>query len=173
MPDHITHDPIYDTVDRDDFLAMIEVDRYADRSDAFDAIISADSYHYYGTDDLYLGYITKFVRSGGQIGIVVPGLMRDFEGPVPEHLIRKRKSGGVFWAEECWSFHTVDWWRNLWGRSSLVDVELADTLPDGCRLWRQHEIAIDTAGTNPFPSDRETLEADGGQYLGFRQWSWQ
>ena len=30
MADHITHDPIYDTVDRDDFAAMIEVDRYGD-----------------------------------------------------------------------------------------------------------------------------------------------
>ena len=29
MADHITHDPIYNTVDRDDFTTMIEVDRYA------------------------------------------------------------------------------------------------------------------------------------------------
>ena len=36
----LTHDPIYETVDRDDFPAMIEVERYASRSDAFDSIIS-------------------------------------------------------------------------------------------------------------------------------------
>ena len=35
MADHITHDPIYDTVDRDAFASMIEVDRYAQRSGAF------------------------------------------------------------------------------------------------------------------------------------------
>ena len=28
MADHITHDEIYDTVDRDDFDSMIEIDRY-------------------------------------------------------------------------------------------------------------------------------------------------
>ena len=35
MANHITHDPIYDTVDRDDFMSMIEVERYADRVDVF------------------------------------------------------------------------------------------------------------------------------------------
>lgn len=40
----------------------------------FDAIVCVDSYIYYGTDDLYLNYFHKFVKPGGQIGIVVPGL---------------------------------------------------------------------------------------------------
>jgi len=138
---------------------------YAD--EFFDAIVSLDSYHYYGTDDLYLGAFSKFVKPGGQIGIVVPGLMRDFEEGVPGHLTRKQKSGGVFWAEDCWCFHTVDWWRRLWDRSELVDVGLADTLPDGCTLWLQWERAIDAASANRFPSDAEVLEADRGRYLGF------
>jgi len=135
--------------------------------DFFDAIVSLDSYHYYGTDDLYLATFAKLVKPGGQIGIVVPGLMRDFEEEVPEHLTRKQKSGGVFWAEECWSIHTMQWWRDFWDRSSLVDVELADTLPDGWKLWLRFERAIDAAGANRFPSDVEVLEADGGRYLGF------
>lgn len=133
----------------------------------FDAIVCLDSYHYYGTDDLYLPYITKFVKPGGQIGIVVPALMREFNGPVPEHLVRKQKSGGVFWVEECWSIHTLAFWQNLWGRSSLIDLELADTLPDGWRLWLQWEKAIEATGIGHFPSDAETLEADGGEYIGF------
>ena len=138
---------------------------YAD--DFFDAIVSLDSYQYYGTDDLYLKTFAKLVKPGGQIGIVVPALMREFDKGVPEHLTRKQKSGGVFWAEDCWSFHTADWWRNLWDRSALVDVELADTLPDGCNLWLRFERAIDAAGTNRFPSHAEALQADGGRYLGF------
>lgn len=55
--DVLTRDPLYDTVDRDDFLAMIEVDRYADRSDAFDAIISATEDHFWDpTDPAYIDY---------------------------------------------------------------------------------------------------------------------
>ena len=47
MADHITHDAIYDTVDRDDFDTMIEVDRYARRTGAFDEIISATEDHFW------------------------------------------------------------------------------------------------------------------------------
>ncbi|MEN8185015.1 MAG: hypothetical protein ABFS46_21035 [Myxococcota bacterium] len=45
MPDHITHDAVYDTVDRDDFDAMIEIDRYHQRTGAFDEIIAATVDH--------------------------------------------------------------------------------------------------------------------------------
>ena len=48
---HITHDPAYNTVDRDDFMSMIEVDRYADRADAFDEIISATRDHFWDPND--------------------------------------------------------------------------------------------------------------------------
>ena len=51
MADHITHDPIYDTVDRDDFDAMIEVERYAARSGAFDEIISSTEDHFWDPGD--------------------------------------------------------------------------------------------------------------------------
>src|ERR671917_1068650 len=51
----------------------------------FDALVSLDTYHYFGTDDLYLGYYSRFVRPGGQIGIVVPGLRHEFSAGVPDH----------------------------------------------------------------------------------------
>src|SRR4030043_662440 len=87
----------------------------------FDAIVSLDSYQYYGTDDLYLPYFQKYVRPGGQLGIVIPGLARDFDGPVPEHLTRPHQDRGVFWVDECWCFHTAAWWRNLWeGKVGLL-----------------------------------------------------
>ena len=133
----------------------------------FDAVISLDSYHYYGTDDLYLGYIVKFLREGGKIGIAVPALMEDFAGDVPGHLTRKREDGTAFWADDCWSFHTREWWRNQWGRSSLVDVELADIMEDGWRFWAQSERAFEAAGTNIFPSEAPVLDEDRGRYLGF------
>ena len=48
---HITYDPAYNTVDRDNFMSMIEVDRYADRADAFDEIISATRDHFWDPVD--------------------------------------------------------------------------------------------------------------------------
>ena len=51
------------------------------------ATLSVDSYHYYGTDDLYLGYIHRFLKRRGQFGILVPGLTRELPATgVPAHL---------------------------------------------------------------------------------------
>jgi cyclopropane fatty-acyl-phospholipid synthase-like methyltransferase len=41
----------------------------------FDAIVSIDTYHYFGTDDLYLSYLLPFLAPGGRLGIVSPGLV--------------------------------------------------------------------------------------------------
>ncbi len=54
---HITHDPIYNTVHRDDFLSLIEVGRYAERTNAFDSIISATEDHFWDpTDAAYIDF---------------------------------------------------------------------------------------------------------------------
>jgi cyclopropane fatty-acyl-phospholipid synthase-like methyltransferase len=132
----------------------------------FDAIICIDSYQYYGTDELYLKYFVRFVKDGGQIGLAVPGLMREFEGDVPGYLTRRQKSGGIFWdPTECFSFHTTDWWKRHWEKTGLVDVELAETMVDGWRMWLQFEKAIDAYGKKQFPSDVEALVADAGRYI--------
>ncbi len=51
----------------------------------FDALISMDAYHYFGTDDLYMDYFSRFPNPNAQIGIVVPGLQREFV-EAPAHL---------------------------------------------------------------------------------------
>ena len=101
----------------------------------FDAIVSMDAYHYFGTDDLYLGgHFAHLVKPGGQIGIVVPGFVRELpSAKPPSHLQHS-------WYSDCWSFHDPDWWRRHWERSGLVDVELADMIPGagniGSRLMK-------------------------------------
>jgi SAM-dependent methyltransferase len=133
----------------------------------FDAIVSLDSYIYYGTDDLYLNYFVKFLKHGGQIGIVLPGLMREFDNGVPEWLTRRTPGGGRFWEpSECFSFHPVEWWRRLWEQTELVDIERADAIPDGWRHWLQFEQVKVAMGTNRHDDEAPALEADQGRYLG-------
>jgi len=131
----------------------------------FDAIVCLDAYIYFSTDDLYLNYFHKLVRPGGQIGIVIPGLVRDFNGPVPAHLTQPQKNGGLYWVNEPWAFHTAEWWCNHWAKTGLVDVELADTLKNGWQDWLQFEKASNLTRTN-ISSDEGALERDGGRYLG-------
>ncbi len=140
---------------------------YAD--EFFDAIVSLDSYQYYGTDDTYLGYFYRFLKPGGQLGIVVPALMREFPGDrVPAYLTKLSPRGTRFWCSpECWCFHTRAWWRRAWRRTELVDIECADTLEDGWRDWMLFEEVKTALGTNRNDDELPGLRADRGRHLGF------
>lgn len=132
----------------------------------FDAVVSIDSYHYYGTDELYLDYLCRFVRPGGWIGVVVPGLTQSIPGKVPDHLMTPQTNGKVFWESGCRSFKTASFWSDLWMRSGSVRDVAVDIQPDGWRHWRDFESALERAGKSVFPSDAEALDADKGAYIG-------
>jgi SAM-dependent methyltransferase len=122
----------------------------------FDAIVCIDSFPYYGTDDLYLSYLARFVKPRGAIGIAGAGWMREIEGSVPLHL-------RAWWTPELACVHSAEWWRRHWERSGVVDVERADNMPDGWELWLDWQRAI-------APGNRveiEALEADRGEFLGY------
>ena len=128
----------------------------------FDAVLCTDAYIYFGTDDLYLETLCHFVKPGGWIGISVPGFMRELEGPLPEHSL-------PFWAQECWTWHTADWWRRHWERTGLVAEVCTDALPDGWKLWLQWKHSrAGVEGEHPsLTSDIQVLEADRGRFMGF------
>lgn len=133
----------------------------------FDAVVSVDAYQYFGTDDLYLSYLAGFVRPGGLIGVVVPGLTQPLNGAVPPHLAEPQQNGKRFWEDTCECFHTADWWREHWQGTSAVEQVSVDQQVDGWRHWRDFERALELSGKGLFPSDAEALERDHGQTLGF------
>lgn len=133
----------------------------------FDAVVSVDAYHYFGTDELYLDYLTRFIRPGGLLGVVVPGLMEPLGSPLPTHLVEPQSNGKVFWEEECRSFKTAAFWQALWTATRKVEDVRVDTQPDGWRHWRDFERALEATGKGAFPSDAEALEKDQGRYIGF------
>ena len=119
----------------------------------FDAIISIDSYEYYGTDALYLDYISKFLKHDGQIGIVVPGLTREFDDTgAPDYFF-----SNMDWS--LYSYHSPEWWARLWRFSQCIDVEVSDSMPNGYDVWCYWNKI--TSYTD------KTLEADKGDYLTF------
>jgi SAM-dependent methyltransferase len=122
----------------------------------FDAIVCIDSYIYYGTDDLYLNYLARFVKPGGQVGIAGAGLMQEIDGPLPDHLQE-------WWTQDLWCLHSAPWWRRHLERTGILDIELADSMPDGWQVW------LDWHRTG-FPNNHpeiQALEADRGRYLGY------
>jgi SAM-dependent methyltransferase len=122
----------------------------------FDAIVSIDSFCYYGTDDLYLNYLARFVKPGGQIGTAGAGLVREIEGSLPEHLRQ-------WWTQDLWGFHSPSWWRRHWERTGIMEIDVADTMPDGWERWLDWHRVV--APDNEL--EIKTLEADRGDYLGY------
>jgi SAM-dependent methyltransferase len=122
----------------------------------FDAIVSIDSFVYYGTDDLYLNYLARFVKPGGPIAIAGAGLVAEFDGAVPAHL-------RDWWEPSMACLHSAEWWRRHWARSGVADVVQADTMPDGWRVWLDWQHAV--APGNQVEID--TLQADRGRHLGY------
>lgn len=129
----------------------------------FDCIVCIDSYIYFGTDDLYLDYILKFIKKPGYLAVVMPGLVQDFpKGLIPRHL----KS---FWGQDCWSWHTLDWWVNLWKKTGLVNISNASSIPKFCELYLKWKLAQEKANANPWPGDIKVLEEDRGKYIGLHR----
>ncbi len=126
--------------------------------DFFDAIVSIDSFPYYGTDDHYLNYLARFVKPGGVIATAGAGLIREIEGPLPDHL-------QAWWEREpsMWCLHSAAWWRRHWERTGIMDIELADNMPGGWQLWLEWHKLV--APENLV--EIQAVESDRGNYLGY------
>ena len=129
----------------------------------FDAAVSYDAYHYFGTDDLYIGYYSRFVKPGGAIGFVVPGMSTELATLPPPEL-----ADG--WAWDFCAFHSPAWWRRTLENSGLVTVEHADMLAHGHDDWLLWVTATGAISHEPWEHADEQaamLRKDTQRYLGF------
>jgi SAM-dependent methyltransferase len=122
----------------------------------FDAAISIDSFPYYGTDDLYLSYLARFVKPAGQIAIAGAGLIKEMaEGPPTQ--LRE------WWTPDLCCLHSAEWWRRHWEKTAILDLQASNSMPDGWRFWLEWHKTI-------CPDNEveiKALEADRGENLGY------
>jgi cyclopropane fatty-acyl-phospholipid synthase-like methyltransferase len=146
------------------FPVAVEAHALPFAAGSFDAIVSFDAYHYFGTDDLYLGYISSFLKPGGRLGIVVPGTLEELSEVPPPHLAQ-------CWDWDFCSFHSPGWWRRHWQKTGLMEIETADTLTDGWKQWLEwNELCAQFGEQNRAPLARreaEMLRLDDGRTFGF------
>lgn len=123
----------------------------------FDAVVSIDSFMYYGTDDMYLSYLARFVKPGGAVGIALAGFQNEIAENVPAHMTE-------WWSADMpYSLHSADWWRRHWEKTGILDGVSADTLPDGWRFWRDWLKVVAPANE----TELGALDADAGRNFGY------
>jgi cyclopropane fatty-acyl-phospholipid synthase-like methyltransferase len=128
-------------------------------SNYFEAVISTDSFIYFGTDDLYVPYLAGFIKPGGRLCFTVPGFNREAESDalLPAHL-------RPFWADECWTWHTADWWRKHIERTGKFKVETAESMENSYHFWKEE---TEKGPQEWREKDLKAIEADQGEYMGF------
>ena len=124
----------------------------------FDAVVSTDSYNYFGRDGRYLDEkLLPFVKSGGYIYIAVPGMKKDCHNALPPELL-------LSWTPEQLDYlHDVDYWREIVGQCQGAEVLSVQEMESNEEVWadwlkQENEYAV---------SDRKSMEAGGGKYLNF------
>lgn len=118
----------------------------------FDAVVSIDAYHYFGTEEDYLDkHCAKLLKPGGQIGIVVPGLSSELKpGGIPKGL-------ETYWEDDFNTLHSAGWWKTLWDTSSTIHTDHCENMSDGKKIWYE---SIWQQGEHGSEYDRKILEAD-------------
>ena len=108
--------------------------------DYFDAIVSVDSYHYFGCKKgVFAEKILPFVKKDGYVMIAIPGLKEYPQGELKELF--------TTWAEgdDAELFQTVGWWETL----------LKEECGDQCSITVTEAECFDTAWQEWFDSGHE------------------
>lgn len=124
----------------------------------FDAVVSTDSYNYFGRDGRYLDdKLLPFVKPGGLVYIAIPGMKRDCHDHLPEELL-------LSWTPEQLDYmHDVDYWRGIVSQCRGAEVLSMREMESNEEVWadwlaQDNEYAV---------GDRKSMEAGGGKYLNF------
>jgi cyclopropane fatty-acyl-phospholipid synthase-like methyltransferase len=125
----------------------------------FDAAIALDSYLYYGTDERFLPFLARHLKTGAYLGVVDACYSREIDRA--DQLAPELRAA---WQADWWSVHTIDWWRRLWEKSGLVEVRVAELLPESELIKQDY---IDGFRDDPSEADFIALmNAEDGQFCG-------
>ena len=122
----------------------------------FDAVVSVDSYNYFGRDPEYLGqHLLPLVKQGGELLFAIPGMVRDCHDNLPACLLAS-------WTPDQLEYmHDISWWRaNI---NQTEGVEIVGMQEMGCtrEAWADW-IECD----NEYAAgDRAAVEAGALDYL--------
>lgn len=122
----------------------------------FDAVVSIDSYNYFGREPGYLGEkLLPYVKQGGLLYFAIPGMVKDCHSNLPPELC-------LSWTPEQLEYmHDMAWWRNLIEPTDGVVIKKMLSLSCHEEAWADW-IACDNEYAQ---GDRASIEAGAGKLL--------
>lgn len=124
----------------------------------FDAVITTDSYNYFGRNPHYLDdKLLPFVKRGGYIYIAIPGMKRDCHDHLPPELL-------LSWTPEQLDYmHDTAYWSDMVRQCRGAEVLCVAEMEANEEVWADW-----LRQENPYSiGDRRSMEAGGGKYLNF------
>lgn len=123
----------------------------------FDALVCIDSYQYYGieTSDFFKNKIAKLLKPKAQLGFAFAGFSVDLP-EMPKWLLK------YFLDDGSSDFHGLDWWKNHFESTGLVNITDAHLVEDGREIW--YEWAKIARERNNFDDDK-MLDSDKDKIL--------
>lgn len=127
-------------------------------TDFFDAVVSTDSYNYFGRDEKYLDEkLLPFVKRGGYIYIVVPGMKKDCHNNIHKELL-------LSWTPEQLDYiHDIEYWKNIISKSKQSEIVSINEMESNEECWNDW-ISCDNEYSK---NDRKAIEAGACKYLNF------
>lgn len=124
----------------------------------FDAVISTDSYNYFGRDPRYLDEkLLPFVKKGGLIYIAIPGFKKDCHNNLPLELL-------LSWTPEQLEYmHDVSYWSKIVAASTDAELVEITEMHSNAEVWADWLKADNEYAIN----DRKAIEAGACKYLNF------
>ncbi len=124
----------------------------------FDAVVSVDSYNYFGRDPSYLDEkLLPFVKPGGLVYIAIPGFVRDCHDDLPPELL-------LSWTPEQLDYmHDVPYWTRMVGAARGAEIVCVEEMESNAEVWADWLVCDNDYARG----DRKTMEAGGGAYLNF------
>ena len=124
----------------------------------FDAVVSTDSYNYFGRDENYLDdKLLPYVKSGGYIYIAIPGMKKDCHDNLPKELL-------LSWTPEQLEYmHDVEYWSKMAGKCQGAEVIAVSEMESNDEVWADWLMQDNGYAKG----DRRSMEAGGGKYLNF------
>ncbi|MPM96176.1 hypothetical protein SDC9_143334 [bioreactor metagenome] len=126
--------------------------------DFFDAVVSIDSYHYFGLDKAYLGkHLLPLVKTGGWLLFAVPGFHHDIHADIPKEML-------LSWSpEDLDTIHDADYWRNVIEATEGIEIVAIEEMESNEECWQdwlktENEYAV---------MDRAAMNAGAGKYFNF------